>query len=169
MKTITRVLLGAAALLLCMPALVLGAYGYAAGAAVLLAAGYATRRSITPPRFASLLLAMHAVLVAASQFVGVPAVCAVIAMALFLFQWNAAHRFSQTESAPAATGSERRLALQYLLRAIPFSAIVGLAIGLVPLLRLDLSFGLALALALAAFLLIAGFVRLARGRAKEEA
>jgi len=168
MTWILAVLSGLSALLLSVPALVVGSLAYAALALVTIGGGCAAGRLFSAERSANVLLIVSVGVAVAGLFVGVPAAVAAAAAALCLFAWNAAHRFAQTESAPTSREDSHRFAVQYLLRAIPSSLGLGGVLGLLPLLRLSLTFGTALATSIALLLLVASFVRILHARSREE-
>ena len=136
MKRINAVLLSLAAMLLCGPALLVGSYGYAGSVLVAFAASYALGRAVPAPRFATLLLLLHAGMTTAALLVGVHPACAATALLLCLFAWNAAHQFAPTESATAAPASVTRLATQTLLRWVPLSLTLGIVLAVLPCLRI---------------------------------
>ena len=167
MTWIMAVLAGLAALLLSVPALVLGSLGYAAIALVAIGGGYAAGRLLSVERSANALLILNIGVAVAGLFVGVPVACAAAAVVLALFAWNAAHRFAPTESAPTSREDSHRFAAQYLLRAIPASLGLGGLLALLPLVRLRLTFGIALSLSIGLLLLAATFIRILHTRSRE--
>jgi len=168
MTWIMAVLAGLAALLLSVPALVVGSLGYAAIALVAIGGGYAAGRLLSVERSANALLILNiGVAVAGLQRVGVPVAFAAAAVVLCLFAWNAAHRFAPTESAPTSREDSHRFAAQYLLRAIPASLGLGGLLALLPLVRLRLTFGIALSLSIGLLLLAATFIRILHTRSRE--
>ena len=162
MKTIMATLLTLAAMLLAIPALAVGSYGYALGVTAVLIAGYAIQRAVPQSGAADLLLAGHAVLAVAALFVGVHPSFAVVALCLCLFAWNAGHRFGHTQRAAVARDAERRFVANTLVRSVVPSFAVGLLSTAFLYLPVSLTYGTGLALSVAALVMIAAFVRLAR-------
>ncbi|MBU0596042.1 hypothetical protein KJ567_05110 [Candidatus Bipolaricaulota bacterium] len=161
MSRIMAFLLTCAALLLSVPAIVAGSYGYAVGVLAILATGVAIQRRLPQSRAADLLLGVHAAVAAVALLVGVHPAFAVVALCLYLFAWDIGHRLGHTQRAAVAKDAARRFVASTLVRVIVPSLAIGLMLTGLLYVRFPLTFGLGLVLSVVSLLLIAGFIRVA--------
>jgi hypothetical protein len=167
MKWIMAALLMWAAMLLAIPALAAGSYGYALGVLAVLIAGCAIQRGGPQSGATDLLLVGHAAMSVSALFIGVHPSFAVVALCLYLFAWDTEHRFGNTPRAAAACDAERRFIVNMLTRSVLPSFAVGLLLTAFFYVPISLTYGIGLGLSVAALVMIAAFVRLARTRYRE--
>lgn len=169
MKRITAILSIAAAMLLILPALLLGSYGYALIVAVVSAAGVVLMRKIPQSKWSDILLMATCAMVSFALFLGIHTLFAVIALALYIYAWNAGNRFAHLDRSPVEASAKR----QFVLRLLAFSFIPSFGIGLLVTaflyVQVPMTFGLGLGLSLATLLTIALFVKLANAARKRKA
>ena len=168
MKWVTAILLAVAASLLILPALLLGSYGYALAVAVVSGAGVVLLRTVPQSKWSNLLLIATSLMAAFALFLGVHPLFAVVAITLFIYAWNAGHRFGHFDRSPVDNRAKQR----FILQTLAFSLVPSLALALVLsgflYVRIPLSFGTGLGLSAAAFLVIALFIGFARAARRQQ-
>ena len=165
MKWITGILLAVAALLLILPSMLLGSYWYALAVAIVAVSGAALLRSLPQSNLSNLLLIANSAMATAALFLGVHPLFAIVAIALFVYAWNAGHRFGHLDRAPVEESAKQRFIVQILVFSLIPSFGVGLLLTVFLYVQFPMSFGLGLALSTAVFLAIAlfiGFTRIAQ-------
>jgi hypothetical protein len=168
MKWITMPLIAVAGLMLLLPSLFHGAYGYAGGIAALSIAAALVLWRFPQSRASDLLLVIESATVAASALVGLHTLFAVIALTLYLFAWNAGHRYGHLDRATVDPQAKASFAAGTLLRSILPAVVVGLVVSAFLFVRMPMSFGRGLGISLSVLLLIAVFVGVARTTRKDE-
>jgi len=162
MKWVTAILLAVAALLLILPALLLGSYWYAMAAAAVSAGGIVLLRTAPQSKWSDLLLITASAMAVFALFLGIHPLFAVVAITLFVYAWNAGHRFGHFDRSPV----EDRAKLRFILRLLALSLIPSFGIGFLLTaflyVRFPLTFGIGLGLSTAVFLAIALFIGFAR-------
>lgn len=168
MKWVTAILLAVAALLLILPALLLGSYWYALAAASISTAGIVLLRATPQSKWSDLLLIAASAMAVFALFLGIHPLFAVVAITLFVYAWNAGHRFGHFDRSPV----EDRAKLRFILRLLALSLIPSLGIGLLSTaflyVRFPLTFGIGLGLSAAVFLTIALFIGFARAARQDK-
>ena len=168
MKWITTILLTAAAFLLILPALLIGAFLYAlvvvavAGGAILVLRQWPNSKPSDIPLIALSITAVFAL------FLGIHPLFPVLSLMLSVYGWNAGNRFGHLDRAHVEEGAKRQFVIQILIRSIIPSFAVGLFLTAFLYVRFSMPFGLGLALSAAALLSAALFMGFARAARKRE-
>ncbi|MBU1049802.1 hypothetical protein KKG90_07255 [Candidatus Bipolaricaulota bacterium] len=167
MKWILAILLATAALLLMLPALLIGSVLYVLAVPIFTAAAFFVMHKWPHSKSSNVSLIVLALLSVAALFIGIHPLFPVISLMLAIYAWNAAHRFGHLDHARVEEEAKR----QFVIHVLTFSFLPSLAIGLFLIaflyVRVSLPFGLALGLSIAALLSVAlfmGVVRIARNR-----
>jgi len=168
MKWVTTILLTVAASLLILPALLVGSYLYAMAVAVVSGAGVVLLRTVPQSKWADLLLLATSLMAAFALFLGVHPVFAVVAITLFIYAWNAGHRFGHFDRSPVEDRAKQRFILQTLVFSLVPSLGIALVLSGFLYVRVPLSFGTGLGLSAAVFLVIALFIGFARAARRQE-
>ena len=168
MKWATTILLAVAASLLILPALLLGSYWYALAVAGVSAAGVVLLRTAPQSKWSDLLLIVTSVMAAFALFLGIHPLFAVVAITLFIYAWNAGHRFGHFDRSPVEGSAKQRFILQTLAFSLAPSLGVALVLSFFLYVRFPLSFGTGLGLSGAVFLVIALFIGFARAAHRQE-
>lgn len=168
MKRVTAILVAVAALLLILPALLLGSYWYAAVVAAISATGVTLLQIAPQSKWADLLLIATSTVSALAFLIGIHPLFAASAIMLFIYAWNAGHRFSHFDRSPIEDRAKLRFILQMLIFSLAPSLAVALVLSAFLYVRFPLTFGLGLGLSVASFLAIALFIGLARAARKKE-
>ena len=162
MKWVTTILLAVPAALLILPALLLGSYWYALAVAGVSAAGVVLLRTAPQSKWSDLLLIVTSVMAASALFLGIHPLFAVLAITLFIYAWNAGHRFGHFDRSPVEGSAKQRFILQTLAFSLAPSLGVALVLSAFLYVRFPLSFGTGIGLSGAVFLVIALFIILYR-------
>lgn len=168
MKWVTGTLVAVAAMLLILPALLLGSYGYALAVAAVSASGAVLLRNAPQSKWSDLLLIATSVIATIALFLGIHPLFAVVALALFVYTWNAGHRFGHLDRSPVKDSAKRRFILQMLAFSLIPSFGIGLLLTAFLYVRFPMTFGLGLGLSTAVFLVIAVFIGFARTAQQHE-
>ncbi|MEE8593511.1 MAG: hypothetical protein V3T03_05240 [Candidatus Bipolaricaulota bacterium] len=168
MKSVTTIILAVAAALLILPALLLGSYGYALAVAVVSAAGVVLLRTSPQSKWSDLLLIAVSVMTTFSLFLGIHPLFAIVAVTLFIYAWNAGHRFGHFDRSPVEATAKQRFILQTLAFSLAPSLAVALVLSAFLYVRFPLPFGTGIGLSAAVFLVIALFTGLARAARQGE-
>jgi len=168
MKLITAILMAIAASLLILPALLLGSYWYAVVVAAVSATGAVLLRTAPQSKWSDLLLIATSTMATLAFLIGIHPLFAAAAIMLFIYAWNAGHRFGHFDRSPV----EDRAEFRFIVRTLAFSLVpsLGMAFVLSAFLyvRFPLTFGLGLGLSVAVFLVISLFIGFARAARKQE-
>jgi len=165
MNWIPSSLLAVAALLLILPAILVGSTMYAIAVAVVSAAGVALLRSLPSSKWAHVLLIINSAMATFALFLGIHPVFPVIALTLMLYAWNAGQRFGHLDAAPTEEAAKRQFILQTLSLSLIPAVAIGLLVSAFLYVRLSLSFSGGMALSVAVLLVLAlwlGVARMAR-------
>ncbi len=166
MKWITAILSAVATVLLILPALFQGSYGYALAVAVVSAAGVVLLRARPQSRWSDLLLMATCAIAALALLLGIHTLFAVVALALHIYAWNAGNRFGHLDRAPVKDSAKQRFVLRQLVLSFIPSLGVGLLVTAFLYVRLPMTFGLGLGLSLGVLLTVALFVGFANAARK---
>jgi len=168
MKLTTAILLAIAASLLILPALLLGSYWYALAVAAVSATEVVLLRTAPQSKWSDFLLIATGAMATLAFLIGIHPLFAASSIMLFIYAWNAGHRFGHFDRSPV----EDRAKLRFILQTLAFSLVPSLGVALVLsaflYVRIPLTFGLGLGLSVAVFLFIALFIGLARIARKQE-
>jgi len=167
MKWIAYILFSIAAVLLTLPAMVIGAYWY--GLAVMAIAGAAIYVLRTWPnsKWSDISLAAATTIAVFALFLGIHPLFPAISLMLSIYAWNAGHRFGHLERAHVDETAKRQFIAQTVVFSLIPAAIIGLFLTAFLYVRLSMPFGLGLGLSSAALVSVAIFMvvtRIARNR-----
>jgi polyferredoxin len=168
MKWITAILLAVAAILLVLPALLIGSTLYAV-VVILVTTGsiLALRQWPNSAQSALPLIAICGLAVVA-QFLGIHPLFSAISLMLAVYAWNVGNRFGHLGHARVEQEAERQFVLQILITSLIPSIAAGLFLTAFLYVRFSMPFGLGLGLSAAALLSVALFMVLARAMRKHE-
>jgi hypothetical protein len=167
MKWITYILLSIAALLLILPALLIGSYLYVLAVIVVVGAAILVLRDWPTSKWSDIALAATSAIAVLALFLGIHPLFPVISLMLSVYAWNAGHRFGHLEHAQVDDEAKRQLVIQILIFSLIPPLVMGLFLTAFLYVRFSLPFGLGLGLSSAALLSVAafmGFARAARNR-----
>ena len=168
MRWITAILATVAAVLLILPALLLGAYWYALAVAVVSAAGVVLLRGMPQSNWSDILLIATSAMAALALVLGIHPLFAVVALALYIYMWNAGHRFGHFDRAPVEGNAKRRFITEILVLSLIPSFGIGLLLAAFLYVRVPMTFGLGLGLSSAALMTVGLFVGVAHAVRKRE-
>ena len=168
MRWITAILATVAAVLLILPALLLGSYWYALAVAVVSAAGVVLLRGMPQSKWSDILLIATSAMAAFALVLGIHPLFAVVALALYIYMWNAGHRFGHFDRAPVEGNAKRRFITEILVLSLIPSFGIGLLLVAFLYVRVPMTFGLGLGLSSAALMTVALFVGVAHAVRKRE-
>jgi len=167
MKRITDILLATAAILLLLPALVIGSALYALAVVIVGGAAIRVVRDWPNTNWSDMALAAMSVIAIFALFIGIHPLFPVISLMLSIYAWNAGHRFGHLEHAQVEEEAKRRFVTQVLAFSLIPPVVMGLFLTAFLYVRFSMPFGLGLGLSSAALLSVAvfmGFARAARNR-----
>jgi len=168
MNWITSILMAVAAVLLVLPALLVGSTLYAL--VVIVVGGgsiFALRQWPNSTQSAIPLLAICGLAVVA-QFLGIHPLFSAISLMLAVYAWNVGNRFGHLRHARVEQEAERQFVLQILTASLIPSIVAGLFLTAFLYVRFSMPFGLGLGLSAAALLTVALFMVFARAMRKHE-
>ncbi len=168
MKWITAILSTAAAVLLILPALLLGSYGYALVVAGVSAAGVVLLHRMPQSKWSDMLLMATCAMASFALFLRIHTLFAVIALALYIYAWNAANRFGHLDRSPVEASAKKRFVRRLLVLSFIPSFGIGLLVTAFLYVRVPMTFGLGLGLSLGTLLTVALFVKLANAARRRE-
>ncbi len=166
--TISLVLVALAALVLIVPALVLGSYVYAAAVAVVAAGASLLLRAAGNSPWSDLMLVIECTMAVSSLLLRVHPLFPLVSVTLFIYAWNTGHRFAHFDRAPAETQARAWFVLQTLLFSLAPSLAVTLVLAVFLYIHVPLTFGIGLGLSIGALVVLGIFVRVSQAARRDE-
>lgn len=169
MKWIAYVLSSLGAILLVLPALALGTYGYALVVVAVAGATSYVLRSWPNSKWSDICLAAFAIIAVFALFLGIHPLFPTISLMFAMYAWNAGHRFGHLERAQVSETATRQFVAQTLVFALIPAMVVGLFLTAFLYVRFSIPFGLGLALSSIALVSGAAFMVIAHRARNPEA